>query len=786
MTKRLISPQQLLIMVACLVTLSLASWYIQKRIEQQVKQDVGMFLKAVTNTSVQGILSWERILRHDVQTWANQPQTVTLARQLREMTVQDNPPALQQLRRQLAQLLAPLLENRGYASYFIIGPDSRYLANSTQEGLGHHHRLGERNNYFSNLWHGQEGLSFPNHKDLLWQSRQGAHPLEQNMILSGAPIASSDGDIIGLLILATDPAQDFYPLLQQSRFSHSGETYAVDEQGWMLSHSRFKDNPINAEKIGRLLQGEDLTTQSPRETGMRVATFSADNALDWQEYPDYRGIQVLGYWQWISHLGIAVVSEIDSSDALQTTGYINTIIKSFTLLMLLLLFGTILFFSKAEKRFIISRTRLMQLNEELEKRVSQRTKDARAAAVAKGNFLANMSHEIRTPMNGILGTIEALSFTRLTREQSQFLKTLSNSSQHLMGLLNDILDFSKLDAGKLRLEKLPVNIVELLHQVKANFLHQASAKQINLELYYDKTLDSHYLTDPLRLAQILNNLVSNAIKFTQKGQVTIAVRRLIRNESPVVSGDPIHHLQLSVKDNGIGISEEQQRHLFDAFQQADNTITRRYGGTGLGLSICRELVTLMCGAINVESQPDIGTTFFVTLPLPTSPSHTGEVPLPAPAIASPPPFDASIEADEYDSAPAQPKKLEQCLSLLIAEDHPVNQLLLKGQLNQLGMKVDIADNGEQALKLYQENHYDAILSDCHMPVMDGYELASRIVALSPDDRPRLIAVTADVMDGALQKCLNAGFDDYLPKPCSLKELAGKLAGVKAREPAPET
>ena len=786
MTKRLISPQQLLIMGVCLVTLSLASWYIQKRIEQQSKQDIGTFLKAVTNTSVQGILSWERILRHDVLTWATQPQTVDLTRQLQSQSQQGNDRVVHQLRQRLSQLLRPLIENRGYASFFIIGPDGSYLANSTQEGLGHPHRLGERDNYFLNLWHGQEGLSFPNHKDLVWQLRQGAHPLEQNMILSGAPITSVDGDIVGLLILATDPAQDFYPLLQKSRFSHSGETYAVDEQGWLLSHSRFKDNPLNTEKLGLLLQGKEFTAQLTPETSMRFTAFSPTSTLGWQEYPNYRGIQVLGYWQWINHLGIAVISEIDSSDALQTTSYINTIIKSFTLLMLLLLFGTILFFSKAEKRFIISRTRLLQLNEELEKRVSQRTKDARAAAVAKGNFLANMSHEIRTPMNGILGTIEALSFTRLSREQRQFLKTLSTSSQHLMNLLNDILDFSKLDAGKLRLEELPVDIEELLYQVRANFVHQAGAKQIRLELHYDSQLESHYLTDPLRLAQILNNLVSNAIKFTNQGQVTITARRLSNDELPALSlaTANCHHLQLSVQDNGIGISKEQQRHLFDAFQQADNTITRRYGGTGLGLSICRELITLMRGTMAMNSQPDVGTTFFVTLPLSPSP---GIAEASAPSTTGAPPAPPADESDAAETAisdrPTQPESMP-CLYVLIAEDHPVNQLILKGQLNQLGMKVDIADNGKQAFELHQANHYDAILSDCHMPVMDGYQLASKIVALSPDDHPWLIAVTADVMDGALQKCLNAGFDDYLPKPCSLKELTVKLSQVKVPEAVP--
>ncbi|MDG1751850.1 MAG: transporter substrate-binding domain-containing protein [Thalassotalea sp.] len=380
--------------------------------------------------------------------------------------------------------------------------------------------------------------------------------------------------------------------------------------------------------------------------------------------------------------------------------------------------------------------------------------EAERSAQAKITFLARMSHEIRTPMNGVLGMAEALNFTKLNTDQAELLDTLEGSARHLLALLNDVLDFSKMDAGKLTLESVPVNFHLIAKNVIKSFRMIDEQKNIQLLCKIDNEITHSYFTDPTRLNQVLNNLVSNAIKFTEQGSITLSIKRV----EQFIEKDEIYDtIRISVIDTGIGISPEKQVQLFTPFIQADDDITRKFGGTGLGLSICQEIVIAMGGKININSVENEGSEFYFDLTY----------------------KQAGFEKDTEDrrknsrtiSTPQEDRFKD--INVLIAEDNLVNVKVLTSQLSRLGIEADVAYDGLEALKLYQEKSYQLIISDCHMPNMDGFELAQKIKEITKEPI-WLIAVTADALSGAAEKCLLAGFDDYMAKPCPQEEITNKI------------
>ncbi|MEM7098167.1 MAG: ATP-binding protein [Pseudomonadota bacterium] len=380
-----------------------------------------------------------------------------------------------------------------------------------------------------------------------------------------------------------------------------------------------------------------------------------------------------------------------------------------------------------------------------EKALEVAREQAEAAAEARTQFLANMSHEIRTPMNGVIGMTSLLEQEKLPPEAKRFVDIIRGCGESLMATINDILDFTKLDAGKVVLESRVFNVGELLKKSTSVVQKTIDDKGLNLTIS-GNALDVDLQGDPLRLQQVLVNLLSNAAKFTETGGITIHadVTQATQNS---------RSLTLAVSDTGIGIPNEALEHLFSPFTQADASTTRQYGGTGLGLTISHQLVTQMQGSMEVTSEVNQGTRFTISLTLP----YTG-----------------SRAADQTEQA-IETSDVAQNLSILLAEDNPVNQTVALRMLKRLGIEPVVVDNGVEAVKEAQARPFDLVLMDLQMPQMDGLEATTKIRELTDISQPRIIALTANAMAEDRSRCIDAGMDDFLAKPVRMEDLRAAIA-----------
>jgi signal transduction histidine kinase len=396
-----------------------------------------------------------------------------------------------------------------------------------------------------------------------------------------------------------------------------------------------------------------------------------------------------------------------------------------------------------------------QVVNQLELRLAKKV--ASELAKTKASFLATMSHEIRTPLNGILGCANILLDTVKDKEHIKLTETITQCGHSLLKLVNDILDFAKIESGKIELENEAFNLHQFLAEIVHLFSHEAKRKSLSLTVEYGKNVPDWIFGDFTRLRQILSNLISNAIKFTEKGFVTIEINESPEHSTESAAGKEVG-LTFSVKDSGIGINTAAQSKLFTSFSQADSSIEKKFGGTGLGLAISKALVELMKGRIWLNSTEGVGSTFnFTILTKPVTKKNKPRV-----------------KKVTFNKTMAN----EHPLKILLAEDNRVNQFVAKNTIQKIGYKIDIASNGIEALEMLKNYPYDVVLMDCMMPEMDGLE-ATALIKKSPDlyGTPKVIALTASALKEDKEKCAEVGMDDFLSKPLDMNEIIRVLTMV---------
>jgi len=396
-------------------------------------------------------------------------------------------------------------------------------------------------------------------------------------------------------------------------------------------------------------------------------------------------------------------------------------------------------------RYSVERKKIEQQLRESEETAIQLAQKAETANQAKSEFLANMSHEIRTPMNSIIGFSDILTDEDLTDEQKEYVNIIRESGHNLLDLINDILDFSKIEAKQLKIEMVECSLGRILGFIESTMRPIAEKKSLDFKIVECDGLPDRIRTDPARLRQCLINLINNAVKFTKKGYVYVNVSLKDRDNEP--------YIRFDIEDTGIGIPKDKQEAIFDSFTQADGSHTRKYGGTGLGLAITRQLAKLLCGEMTVTSEVGRGSVFSLTIPAGLDVIKQPRLDTHATHIA---PRAAEAEQSEFS------------WHVLVAEDVESNQVLIKLLLNKMGLEVTIAADGNEAVRKALTQKFDLILMDIQMPHMNGYE-ATEALRNKGITTP-IIAQTAHVMEGAYEKCIKAGCDDYLAKPIDCKKV----------------
>ncbi len=370
----------------------------------------------------------------------------------------------------------------------------------------------------------------------------------------------------------------------------------------------------------------------------------------------------------------------------------------------------------------------------------------------KQQFLANMSHEIRTPMNSVVGLTNLLMKSQIDEQQQKYLHVIKKSSENLLVIINDILDLSKIEAGKMEFEKIPFSVHEFLDTLYHTMVFKSDEKKLMLEKSIDPSVPEVIIGDPVRLNQILINLTGNAIKFTESGRVTIHVKELSRQDNTSI-------LEFSITDSGIGIPESQLNKIFESFSQASSDTTRKFGGTGLGLTISKQLIELQNGSIYVQSQVGTGTTFSFKIPF-----LTGQP--------------ADLQKSDHNPDNVQGESLKG-MRILLVEDNSFNQMVAVDTLNDLipDLRIDVAENGQEALDRLKADDYDVVLMDIQMPVMDGFEASQRIRSdfPSPKNQIPVMAMTANVTSDEVEKCFKCGINSHISKPFDPQDLLNKLA-----------
>lgn len=659
-------------------------------------------------------------------------------------------PALTALRHEMGKWLS----NRGHNGFFFVTLEGKNIGSMRDTNLGQHSILFKNEEVITKVLNGQTVITHPMRSDVQLYSSSAQNDNDTTMFAI-TPI-NIEQKIVGILGIRIDPLKEFSPIFQSGRTGLTGETYAFNKDGDMLSETRFYEHLVDAALLSTGQNSTlnikikdpliDLTQSEPQKlnpddlslTLMAREATTKKHGMNLEGYRDYRGIPVLGIWKWDPVMDFGFTFEIDKAEA--TKSY-NIAIQYIyfggsAAFILITLLSLLLFYTQKN-------------NYEKNQKISESIEKEKKAIAAKSEFLANMSHEIRTPLNGIIGASRLIEVEHLSESQATLIEIIIKSGKSLLSIVNEILDFSKIEAGMLSIDDEIFNAHDCLQDVISLFQPVASKKGLLLETIIAKDFPEYIEADQGRIRQIVTNLISNALKFTEDGSVKLIAEAVSCN-------DEKQTIKITIEDTGIGIDTKQINTLFDAFTQADSSSIRKAGGTGLGLTISKQLCELMGGEINVTSTPNVGSKFtaFLTVSIPSA---------------------QNIEKFKETFSKPTSNILENYQyngSILVVEDTIANQYVIRAIFEKLNCNIDIANNGLEGLEMARSKTYDIIFMDCQMPVMSGYESSRKI--RETDKKTPIIALTAHAFQEAIDQCLESGMSGHLSKPIIQEELISTL------------
>jgi len=756
--------------------LAITSWWAIVAIKSEIQKEMGKSLVTVLDTTHQAINSWTKEHRAATQIWANSPELTLLTEELLAIQERGGESLISTpVQSTVNNWLSPVYSGKRYQGFFIIGPDNINLASTRNSNIGVTNLLTQQQNILEKLWSGETAISLPQYSDVPLPDSKGIMREVIPTMFVGAPIRNKKGNIIAILTFRINPAADFTEIFQRGRIGVSGETYAFNKHGLLISESRFDEQLSSIGLIDQdahgilnvairdpgtnLVTGKNSLSSKIQQplTFMAKSAATGESGINLEGYRDYRGVPVIGAWTWDNDLGFGFTTEIDVAEAYDVLGLIRIVIITITIISIGLLIGLAVI-------FLWNRNRIAQINEGLEKRVAERTRKlsaevarrkqiegqlkvakeaAEAANVAKSKFLANMSHELRTPLNAIIGYSEMLQEEAEELEQETFssdLQKIRGAGRHLLGLINDILDLSKIEAGRVELLVEPFSVADLINEVTDTAQPLMEKRDNTLEVVSDGEL-GEMEGDLVKVRQVLFNLLSNAAKFTEHGNITLETSR--------ETIDDRDWLVFAVSDTGIGINSEQLGRVFEEFSQADRTTARQYGGTGLGLTISRKLCQMMHGDISVKTVPGEGSTFTVRVPAQLREESREEE------------SELTGSLEQYDAS------TEQGPLVLVIDDELHARELMTRHLRKAGFQVALAANGREGLELAKQLNPMAITLDVLMPVMDGWEVFQALKA--DPDLAEIPVVMCTIVDDE-QHGFSLGVADYLTKPIDPKRL----------------
>lgn len=740
-----------------LLILSSATWLIETYQTQKAIASLEQTLSTVAENTQQSLESWSKQHIRDAETIAAIPAVITISEELLRASVVGDLQFRRDLHLRLRQQISSTLSSLGYLGFYVVSPNGESLSSMRDQNIGGLNLLVRRNpTTFRAAVNGHSLITPPMRSDVPTINNDGVVANDAATIFALAPIKDKNKDVIAVIALRINPYLEFSALFARGRTGLTGETYAFNGNGVLISESRFNEH---LETIGLIKKGEssslNLQIRDPGRDLLKEPATS--NAQDWpftlmaqsalkgndgsrmKPYRDYRGVPVVGVWRWDKKRLIGIATEIDSSEAFAAVQRSNMVGRIFALIiaMLIIILGYLQFRSGQKSA----------RQQEALKRAKEKAEEANQA---KMEFLSAMSHDLRTPLNAVIGFSQLLTADKDIQANPRHIKQLGyieRSGDHLLKLLNEILEFATLEIGEISYEFGTYPVSQLIDDCILMIKKDAELRSIRIAR--SETVDTAppVWTDEARTKQILANFLSNAVKYNEQGGSINVTAEVEANQ-----------LKIAIEDTGPGIPEDKRKNLWQPFERlgAERTNVQ---GTGIGLAFSKALADELGAHVGVSSTVGQGSTFWVSLP-----------------VASAQEISTSIADETPDEETEQPSKYLENKRILYLEDVEINQIIVKSMLKPIeGLEVVCADDGQQGIEALQKGSFDIILTDILLPDTNGFDWNNHRKSLGLAMEVPVIAITADATPESQNKAKKQGFFSYIEKPVKLEPLLKTLA-----------